>query len=72
MVARLHKGSRFIVEQTRINDEVWLPRHEAVKISARVALFKNFNVDEDDTFRDYKKFRATARIVEMKDVQTQK
>jgi hypothetical protein len=63
VVARLHKGSRLIVEQTRVNDEVWLPKHEAVKLNARVALLKNVNIDEDDTYRDYKKFRATAKIV---------
>jgi hypothetical protein len=63
VVARLHKGSRLIVEQTRVNDEVWLPKRESVKLSVRVALFKNVNIDEDDTYRDYRKFRATARIV---------
>jgi hypothetical protein len=68
VVARLHKGSRLIVEQTRVNDEVWLPKHEAVKLSVRVALFKNMNIDEDDTYRDYKKFRATAKIVSVGDV----
>ena len=67
-VARVHKGSRLIVEQTRVNDEVWLPKHEAVKLNVRVALLKNFNVDEDDTYRDYKKFRASARIVGMQEV----
>ena len=67
-IARVHKGSRFIVEQTRVNDEVWLPRHAAVKVDVRVALFKNFNVDEDDTYRDYKKFRTSAKIVGMQEV----
>jgi hypothetical protein len=62
-VARLHKGSRFIVEQTRVNDEVWLPKRVAVKLDVRVALLKNLNIDEDETYRDYKKFRTSARIV---------
>ncbi len=63
VVARVHKGTRVVLEQTRINDEVWLPKHQAVKLSARVGLFKSLHLDEDDTFRDYKKFRATARVV---------
>jgi hypothetical protein len=67
-VARVHKGSRFIVEQTRVNDEVWLPKHVAVKVDVRVALLKNFNVDEDETYRDYKKFRTSAKIVGMQEV----
>jgi hypothetical protein len=68
VIARLHKGSRFIVEQTRVNDEVWLPKHEAVKLNGRFALLKNFNMDEDDTYRDYKKFRTSAKIVGMQEV----
>jgi len=67
-VARIHKGSRFIVEQTRVNDEVWLPKHVAVKVDVRVALLKNFNVNEDVTYRDYKKFRTSAKIVGVQEV----
>jgi len=67
-LARVHKGSRIVVEQTRVNDEVWLPKHVAVKIDVRLALLKNFNVDEDETYREYKKFRATAKIVSIEDV----
>jgi hypothetical protein len=62
-LARLHKGSTFVYETTRVNDEVWLPKHVAVKLDARVALLKNFNMDVDITYRDYKKFRTDTRIV---------
>lgn len=62
-VARIHKGSRVLVETTRVNDEVWLPKHVDVKFGARVAMLKNFNEDIDLTYRDYKKFRTDARIV---------
>jgi hypothetical protein len=37
---RLHKGSSIQIEQVRVNDEVWLPRHVALKLDARVALLK--------------------------------
>jgi len=70
-LARFHKGSRIVVEQTRVNDEVWLPKHVNVKVDVRLALVKNFNVEEDQTFRDYKKFRATARIVGVGEVKEQ-
>jgi hypothetical protein len=63
VLARLHKGTRIIAEQTRINEEVWLPKHESVKVDARVALLKNFNIDEDVIYRDYKKFRTDTKIV---------
>jgi len=60
---RLHKGSRAVVEQIRINDEVWLPRHISVKADARVALMKGLNIDEEVTFSSYRKFRGDARIM---------
>jgi hypothetical protein len=62
-LARIHKGSRLLIDQTRINDEVWLPRHVALKVDVRVALLKNFNVEADVTYRDYKKFRTDTKIV---------
>jgi hypothetical protein len=62
-LARFHKGSRFSLEQTRVNDEVWLPLHLSVKVNARVALLKGIDENIDQTYNDYKKFRATARVV---------
>jgi hypothetical protein len=62
-IARIHKGSRIVIEQTRVNDEVWLPQHVAVKVDARIALLKGLNLDDDITYRDYKKFRSSSKIV---------
>ena len=70
-LARVHKGSRLLIDQTRINDEVWLPRHVAIKVDVRVALLKNFNVEADVTFRDYKKFRTDTKIVPVGELQEQ-
>jgi hypothetical protein len=71
-LARFHKGSRFMLEQTRVNDEVWLPRELAVKVDVRLALLKNFNVEDEQTFRDYKKFRTDTKIVGIGEVPEQK
>ena len=68
-LARFHKGSRFMLEQPRVNDQAWLPKHVEVKVDVRLALLKNFNVDVDQTYRDYKKFRATAKILSVGEVQ---
>jgi hypothetical protein len=68
-LARIHKGSRFMLEQTRVNEEVWLPRELTVKVDVRFALLKNFNVDLEQSFHDYKKFRATSRVLAVEDVQ---
>jgi len=71
-VARLHKGTRFTLEQTRVNDEVWLPQHLSFKLDARLALLKGFKMEDEQTFRDYKKFRTDAKIVGIGEVQEQK
>ena len=72
VIARLHKGTRFTLEQTRINDEVWLPKQVNYKFDARVALLKGYNVDGEQTYRDYKKFRTSSKIVAIGEVQEQK
>jgi hypothetical protein len=65
VLARIHKGTRFELEQTQVNDEVWLPRHVTFRVDLRLALFKGYNVDGEQTFRDYKKFRTSSKIVGM-------
>ncbi len=70
-LARIHKGSRIVIEQTRINDEVWLPQHVNVKVDVRLALLKDFNVEDDITYRDYKKFRTDTKIVPIGELQPQ-
>jgi hypothetical protein len=68
-LVRLHKGSNIQMEQTRVNDEVWLPRHVDLKIDARVALLKGLNISEEVAYRDYKKFRTDTKITPLGEVQ---
>jgi len=67
-LARIHKGSRILVETSRVNDEVWLPRHVAVHVDVRLALLKNYNLDQDITYKDYKKFHTATRIISVGEV----
>ncbi|HTZ83597.1 MAG TPA: hypothetical protein VMB66_10415 [Candidatus Acidoferrales bacterium] len=64
-LARIHKGTRVMLEQTRVNDEVWLPKHVTFKLDARIALLKGYKMDGDDIYSDYKKFRTSSKIVGM-------
>lgn len=68
-LVRVHKGSNIQIELTRVNDEVWLPKRVALKLDARVALFKGLNMAEDVTYRDYKKFGTNTTIVPLGEVQ---
>ncbi len=72
VLARIHKGTRFSLEQTRVNDEVWLPKQVNYKFNARVGLVKGFNMDGEQTYRDYKKFRTSSKIVAVGEVQEHK
>lgn len=70
-LARIHQGSRIVVEQIYVNGEVWLPRHIDVKVDVRLALLKNFNVEDELSYRDYKRFRTDSKIVPIAEGQTQ-
>jgi hypothetical protein len=62
-LARIYKGAHFTLEQTRVNDEVWLPLHFTARVDVRLALLKNYDIDLEQSYRDYKKFRTSARII---------
>jgi hypothetical protein len=62
VLARIHRGTRVLVELTKVNDEVWLPKHVQSHLDVRIALLKNYDEDIEQTFRDYKKFRTGTRI----------
>jgi len=71
VLARIHKGTRVTLEQTRVNEEVWLPEHVTFKLDARLALLKGYKIDGEQTYRDYKKFRTSTKIVGMGEVKEQ-
>lgn len=62
-LVRLHPGSRVQIEQTKVEGEVWLPRHIQVNVDARVALLKTFREEIDVEFSEYKKFRVDTKIL---------
>jgi hypothetical protein len=70
-LARIHKGSRVVVETVRVNDEVWLQQHVAVKVDVRVALLKNFNIEVDVADSNYKKFGSSTKITPLGEAATE-
>jgi hypothetical protein len=61
-LARIHKGTQIVVDLTEVNQEVWLPKHVELRLDAKLALLKNYREEVEQTFRDYKKFRAETKI----------
>ncbi len=63
ILVRLAKGSRVTFEETRVNNEVWLPKRIAVSVSARVMLVTGARVELEIAFSNYRKFQADSRLV---------
>ena len=62
-LARLNPGAKLVLEQTRINDQLWLPKCEYMVGKGRIALLKRIAEDDEITWSDYKKFQVDSRIV---------
>ena len=62
-IARLAPGAKLEFEQTRVNDEVWLPRREVVRGAARLGLVKKLAGEEETTWSNYRKFQVDSRVV---------
>jgi len=60
---RLSKGARLEIEQRRVNEEVWLPEKVLMSASARVGLVKRLNVQQEMTFRNFRKFQSDSQVV---------
>ena len=60
---KMSPGARFELQQTRVNDEVWLPMHTRVIVSARVAFVKKLNMEQEATFKNFRKFQSDSQMV---------
>ncbi|MBV8732724.1 MAG: hypothetical protein JO336_23175 [Acidobacteriia bacterium] len=62
-LARLNPGVKMIFEQSRINDEVWLPTRVYLSGSGRIGLVKKLSEDDEIVWTNYRKFRVESKIV---------
>ena len=60
---RIAKGAHIVMEQQRVNNEVWLPKRIALEGSARLFLVKGLHTELDFTYSQYRKFQADSRVV---------
>lgn len=70
LVAKLRKGASFVLEQERVNDEIWLPSSADINISVRVLLLRGINLNQIIRSYDYRKFATEVRdaaVDEIKD-----
>ncbi len=64
---RIMKGGKIHFEQTRVNDEIWLPSLFTASGNARVGYLMKMSGDVNVTYRDYKKFQTESRIVSVEE-----
>jgi hypothetical protein len=61
IVANLEKGSNMVFEQTKVNDEVWLPSYSEIHVAGRFLVMK-LKANQIARFSDYKKFTADSKL----------
>ncbi|MGD1095727.1 MAG: hypothetical protein ABSB35_27500, partial [Bryobacteraceae bacterium] len=53
-LARVLRGSHITMEQTRIDDGIWVPEHVEVRAAARILFVKSLVIDQVLTYSEYK------------------
>lgn len=61
VLASLQKGSAFQFEQSRVNNEVWLPSYDEIHIGAKLLLVKTLRVNIIDHYYGYQKFHVATQ-----------
>lgn len=54
-LAEVEPGTRFELEKMAVEDNIWLPRHFAVKSEAKILFFFSRNSQEDKSYYGYRK-----------------
>lgn len=67
-VLRIPPGAKISFAQTRVNDEVWLPREIHIRADARLGLIKTFRAGVDIAYSNYRKFRTESQILEVEEI----
>lgn len=61
LLANLKKGAAFVLENDRINNELWLPSLTEINLSVKVLLVKGINVNQLVKYGDYQKFNSEVK-----------
>lgn len=67
VLASLREGASFVLEQDRINNEIWLPTRTEINLGVKVLMVKGINVNETIVYGDYKRFNVEAEKEKLKD-----
>ena len=62
-LARLNPGASLIFEQSRVNDQIWLPKREVMSGSGRLGMLKKLSEEQEVTWSNYRKFQAQSTLI---------
>jgi len=62
-LVRVAKGGKLVLENARVNGDVWLPKAFSMEASARMMLVKGYHKRMDYAFSDYKKSQGDPPVV---------
>ncbi len=66
LLATLREGASFVLEQERVNDEIWLPTRIDINLGLKVLLIKGITVNQTITYGNYKRFNVDAEKEKLK------
>ncbi len=67
MLASLKEGATFVLEQDRINNEIWLPTRADINLSVRLLMVKGITANSVVEYGNYKRFNVEAEKEKLKD-----
>jgi hypothetical protein len=67
MLASLKEGATFVLEQDRVNNEIWLPTRVDVNLSLKVLMVKGINANSLIEYGNYQRFSVDAEKEKLKD-----
>lgn len=59
---RLQPGAKIHIDQTNVNNEVWLPKHVKIHADARL-IGKMLRVDIEQDYRNFRKFSTDSKLI---------
>jgi hypothetical protein len=66
LVASLKEGGSFVIEQDRVNDEIWLPTRADLNLGIKVFLVKGIDLNVAIAYGNYKRFNVEAEKEKLK------
>ena len=67
LLASLKEGGSFVIEQNRVNNEIWLPTRADINLGVKVLMVKGITVNSTVTYGNYKRFNVDAEKEKLKD-----